>query len=135
VKVGTKGVFQQAVAFCELRLDGVLRSSRRASEVGIILVVERVVIRSLAEAGREGGRRMEKTGLSYSSGEWLVRAGSEEEFIQRWISFIEWTLDNADGAESFVLVRSTEEPRFFSLWERGRASRRRRRGERCPRCR
>jgi len=63
---------------------------------------------------------MEKTGQSYSSGEWLVRAGSEEEFIQRWISFIEWTLDNADGAESFVLVRSTEEPRFFlslGAWE------------------
>jgi heme-degrading monooxygenase HmoA len=63
---------------------------------------------------------MEKTGQSYSSGEWSVRAGSEEEFVQRWTTFIEWSLDNAGGAQSFVLVRSTQEPRkFLSLgaWE------------------
>jgi len=63
---------------------------------------------------------MEKTGQSYSSGEWLVQTGSEEEFIERWNTFLEWTLDNAPGAVSFVLVRSTEDPRrFLSLgaWE------------------
>ena len=63
---------------------------------------------------------MQNTGHSYSSGEWLVRPGSEEEFIQRWNSFIEWTLKEAPGAVSFVLVRSTEEPgKFLSLgaWE------------------
>jgi heme-degrading monooxygenase HmoA len=68
----------------------------------------------------EGGRRMENTGQSYSSGEWLVRPGSEEEFIEAWTTFIEWTLDNAPGAESFVLVRSLEDSRkFLSLgaWE------------------
>jgi heme-degrading monooxygenase HmoA len=50
----------------------------------------------------------------------LVRAGSEEEFVNRWTAFIEWTSDNAAGAESFVLVRSTDQPRrFLSLgaWE------------------
>jgi heme-degrading monooxygenase HmoA len=50
----------------------------------------------------------------------VVRPGSEEEFIETWTTFIEWTLDNAPGAESFVLVRSLEEPRkFLSLgaWE------------------
>ena len=74
---------------------------------------------SLANAGREG-QQMEKSGQSYSSGDWLVQAGSEDEFIERWTTFIEWSLDNAEGAESFVLVRSTEEPRkFLSLgaWE------------------
>lgn len=63
---------------------------------------------------------MEQTGQSYSSGDWLVRAGNEEEFVERWTAFIEWTSDNAAGARSFVLVRSTEEPgRFLSLgaWE------------------
>jgi heme-degrading monooxygenase HmoA len=68
----------------------------------------------------EGEQRMQKTAQSYSSGEWLVRAGSEEEFVDRWNAFIEWTKDNAAGAESFVLVKSTEEPRrFLSLgsWE------------------
>jgi quinol monooxygenase YgiN len=53
---------------------------------------------------------MQNTGRSYSSGEWLVRPGSEQEFIERWTSFIEWTLKEAEGAVSFVLVRSTEEP-------------------------
>jgi len=56
---------------------------------------------------------MQKSGQSYSSGEWLVQAGSEDEFIERWNTFLEWTLNNAPGAVSFVLVRSTEEPRAF----------------------
>jgi quinol monooxygenase YgiN len=50
----------------------------------------------------------------------LVREGSEEDFVERWNAFIEWSLNNASGAESFVLVRSTEESRrFLSLgaWE------------------
>jgi heme-degrading monooxygenase HmoA len=68
----------------------------------------------------EGRQQMEMTGRFYSSGEWLVQPGSEEEFIERWNTFIEWSLNNAPGAESFVLVRSTEDPRrFLSLgaWE------------------
>src|SRR5215213_6968380 len=43
---------------------------------------------------------MQRAGQSYSSGEWLVRAGGEEEFVDRWNAFIEWTADNAAGAES-----------------------------------
>jgi quinol monooxygenase YgiN len=63
---------------------------------------------------------MERTDQSYSSGEWKVRAGSEEEFVQRWTTIIEWSLENAPGAGSFVMVRSTEDPtKFLSLgsWE------------------
>ena len=63
---------------------------------------------------------MGMTGHSYSSGEWLVREGSEEEFIEARASFIERPLDYALGAESFALVRSTEDPRKFpslGAWE------------------
>jgi len=63
---------------------------------------------------------MENTGQVYASGEWLVRAQSEEEFIKRWTTFSESTLSNAPGAVSFVLVCSNEDPRrFLSLgaWE------------------
>src|SRR5829696_801234 len=63
---------------------------------------------------------MEKTAQSYSSGEWLVQPGSEDDFVERWTTFIEWSLNNAQGAESFVLVRSAEEPRkflFLGAWE------------------
>jgi quinol monooxygenase YgiN len=83
-------------------------------------VVERVMAHSEDEQAEGGRRRMERTGQSYSSGEWLVREGSEEEFIERWTTFIEWTLNDAPGAESFVLVRSMEDSRkFLSLgaWE------------------
>jgi quinol monooxygenase YgiN len=59
---------------------------------------------------------MEMTGRSYSSGEWLVREGSEEAFIERWTTFIESSLNEAEGAVSFVLVRSTQEPRKFLSW-------------------
>ena len=65
---------------------------------------------------------MMRTGQFYGSGEWVVREGSEEDFVERWTNFIEWSLDNAPGAVpgSFVLVRSTEEPRRFlsiGAWE------------------
>src|SRR5215217_3602530 len=63
---------------------------------------------------------MESTDQSYVLGEWTVRAGSEEEFVQRWNTIIEWSMENAPGAGSFVLVRSTEDPtRFLSFgsWE------------------
>jgi quinol monooxygenase YgiN len=63
---------------------------------------------------------MQETAQSFSSGEWLVRAGNEEEFVSRWTTFTEWSLNNAPRAEAFVLARSTEEPRkFLSLgaWE------------------
>ena len=62
----------------------------------------------------------QQTGQPYTSGRWLVRAGSEQTFIERWTAFTEWSLNNAPGAESFVLVRDTADPRrFLSLgaWE------------------
>ena len=62
------------------------------------------------------------SGQFYGSGEWLVREGSEDDFVERWTTLMEWSLNNAPGAvsESFLLVRSTEDPRrFLSLgaWE------------------
>jgi quinol monooxygenase YgiN len=72
---------------------------------------------------------MDRTDQSYSSGQWKVRAGSEEEFVKRWNTFIEWSLENAPGAGSFVLVRSTEDPTsFLSLgsWESQEAQQARR---------
>ena len=78
---------------------------------------------------------MEMTGHSYSSGEWLVRPGSEEEFIQTWTTFTEWSLDNAPGPSPSFWLGARKSPGSSYLWERGRANRRRSGGERCPRCR
>ena len=44
----------------------------------------------------------------YASGRWLVKAGSEDDFIERWTAFTQWSLDNAPGAESFVLIRGSD---------------------------
>src|SRR3712207_5162062 len=65
-------------------------------------------------------REMAKIGQPYTSGAWLVRAGSEEDFIERWTNFTQWSLKNAPGAESFVLLRDiTERRRFvsFGAWD------------------
>jgi heme-degrading monooxygenase HmoA len=49
----------------------------------------------------------------YVSGDWRVKAGSEEEFVARWLAFTGWSLENAPGAGSFVLIRDMDEPRHF----------------------
>jgi hypothetical protein len=67
----------------------------------------------LSKTRKRTRRDTNKTAQSYSSGEWLVREGSEEDFTV-------WPLSDAPGDKSFVLVRSADEPRrFLSLraWE------------------
>jgi quinol monooxygenase YgiN len=59
-------------------------------------------------------------GDSYSSGDWRVRDGNEDEFIARWTELLEWTRDNADGFQEAILIRHRFEPyRFisFARWD------------------
>ena len=49
----------------------------------------------------------------YASGRWLVNPGSEDEFIERWTTFTQWSLDNVPEAQSYVLLRDSAEPRRF----------------------
>jgi heme-degrading monooxygenase HmoA len=63
---------------------------------------------------------MAKEGQPYTSGNWIVKEGSEKEFIARWTDFTQWALANAPGAESFVLIREVADPRrfvSFGAWE------------------
>ena len=63
---------------------------------------------------------MAKVGQPYTSGNWIVKAGSEDEFIATWTEFTEWALANAPGAEHFVLIREAADPRrfvSFGAWE------------------
>jgi len=48
-----------------------------------------------------------------SSGNWIVRAGSEDEFIARWTDFLQWSRDSADGLGSASLIRAADNPRHF----------------------
>jgi heme-degrading monooxygenase HmoA len=50
---------------------------------------------------------------SFASGLWVVSEGREDEFVSRWIDFVEWTRDNADGFREANLLRSGRDPRRF----------------------
>jgi heme-degrading monooxygenase HmoA len=55
---------------------------------------------------------------AYSSGDWHVRAGSEEAYVARWTEFLDWTRDSAPGFASARLVRDVAESgHFVSLGE------------------
>src|SRR5436309_15382349 len=61
---------------------------------------------------------MAKVGQPYTSGNWIVNEGSEDEFIARWTEFTEWALANAPGADHFVLIRERADAgRFVSVGE------------------
>jgi len=47
----------------------------------------------------------------YTSGDWHVRDGSEDEFVKRWTSFVDWARENARG--HFLLIRENDAPRHF----------------------
>src|SRR5205809_7469183 len=56
---------------------------------------------------------MGKIGQPYTSGNWIVREGNEDEFVSRWTEFTGWSLANAPGAETFILIRDAADPRHF----------------------
>jgi heme-degrading monooxygenase HmoA len=56
---------------------------------------------------------MATVGQPYTSGNWVVQEGQEEEFIRRWTEFTQWAQDNAAGAQGFILLRNMAEPRQF----------------------
>lgn len=56
---------------------------------------------------------MAQVGAPYASGRWLVNPGSEDEFVERWATFTQWSLDNIPKARSYVLLRDDAEARRF----------------------
>jgi heme-degrading monooxygenase HmoA len=56
---------------------------------------------------------MAKIGQPHSSGYWLVKEGSEENFVSRWTAFVEWSLENASGLESGILIQDSDNLRRF----------------------
>ena len=67
---------------------------------------------------------MAQIGQPYSSGYWLVKEGSEEDFVSRWTAFVEWSLENAPGLVTGILIQDSDNPRrFLSLgaWDTAEA--------------
>lgn len=52
-------------------------------------------------------------GEHYASGNWLVAAGNEDEFLARWRAFLEWTRDSVPGFQTAMLIQDTDNPRHF----------------------
>lgn len=57
---------------------------------------------------------------TYTSGDWLVKAGQEEEFERCWRKFAKWSAKNAPGCGDFYLIQAKQNPRHFlsfGSWE------------------
>lgn len=52
-------------------------------------------------------------GSLYTSGNWHVRSGSEDEFIKRWTDFVESSKDSVRGQGHFLLIREDADPKHF----------------------
>jgi heme-degrading monooxygenase HmoA len=52
-------------------------------------------------------------GRQFTSGNWIVKEGNEETFVQRWTEFTEWSKSAASGATSFFLIRDDGNPQHF----------------------
>jgi heme-degrading monooxygenase HmoA len=53
------------------------------------------------------------TSEDYASGMWLVKAGSEDAFIERWREWLTTSSSGVDGFEGAHLLRSNDDPRRF----------------------
>ena len=60
----------------------------------------------------------------FASGDWVVAEGKEDEFLQRWTEFLQWTKAEAPGFIEAHLLQDAENPRHFvslSEWSDGSA--------------
>lgn len=58
---------------------------------------------------------MAEVGEPFTSGNWVVKEGREDEFITRWTEFVQWSIETM-GHGAFdppVLIRETADPRHF----------------------
>jgi heme-degrading monooxygenase HmoA len=57
---------------------------------------------------------------TWASGDWMVKEGNEEAFVERWKAWLGWSSQNIEGFVSATLIRDTEDPRHFvsfSAWK------------------
>ena len=56
----------------------------------------------------------------YASGNWVVVAGRETEFVERWKDFLRWTREAAPGLITARLIQDASDQRHFvsfANWE------------------
>ena len=50
---------------------------------------------------------------AYTSGNWLVREGNEQAFIEQWTAVADWCLAHSAGSRSFRLIQDAANARHF----------------------
>jgi heme-degrading monooxygenase HmoA len=56
---------------------------------------------------------------TYTSGNWVVKAGEDDAFVEEWTAFVTWA-SNISGSGTFRLVRDVDHPSnymSFAPWE------------------
>jgi quinol monooxygenase YgiN len=49
----------------------------------------------------------------YTSADWLINEGREDEFVRAWTEFVDWSLEEDVGALGGMLFQDGSEPRRF----------------------
>ncbi|MGH2757872.1 MAG: antibiotic biosynthesis monooxygenase [Actinomycetota bacterium] len=56
---------------------------------------------------------MEQTQGHFASGNWHVKKGEEEKFVERWTEFLRWTRETQPALVSASLIRDEKDPAHF----------------------
>jgi heme-degrading monooxygenase HmoA len=52
----------------------------------------------------------------FTSADWLIREGREDEFVQAWTEFVDWSATDTDAALGGMLLQDSSDPhRFISI--------------------
>ena len=56
---------------------------------------------------------MGEAATTWASGNWSVKPGQEQEFVDRWREWLEWSRDNVPGFQTATLIRDVQDGRHF----------------------
>lgn len=56
---------------------------------------------------------MIREGVVFGFGYFTVKEGREEQFLEKWQQFAQWTLNHSKGARWMYIVRDDDEPNLF----------------------
>jgi hypothetical protein len=49
----------------------------------------------------------------YTSADWLIHDGRQDEFVAAWTAFVDWSLEQGSGALGGMLLQDASDPRRF----------------------
>lgn len=52
-------------------------------------------------------------GQTFTSGDWLVKEGNEEPFLDRWAELADWCVANYPGSRGLYLIKDRQKPGHY----------------------